>query len=90
VISCLGGLLFLLSCSEAGLSGLVLQLSLLLKLGFAPFQFWVHKVLSHLSLLQLCFFLGPTKVGLLWLLVSNSHSSLVLASASLLVGIVLL
>jgi len=39
VISCLGGLLFLASSSEYWASSLVIQLSLLLKLGFAPFQF---------------------------------------------------
>ena len=80
----------MVSCSDSLSASLVLQLSLLLKLGFAPFQFWVYKVLSPLSLLQLCFFLGPTKVGLLWLLVSISHSSLVLSSASLFVGVILL
>lgn len=90
VISCLGGLLFLVSWTESWASSLVLQLSLLLKLGYAPFQFWVYKVLSPLSLIQLCFFLGPTKFGLLWLLVSISHSSLALTSASLLVGVLLL
>jgi len=50
----------------------------------------VYKVLSPLRLTQLCFFLGPTKIGLLWLLVSIPRSSLVLVSASLLVGVLLL
>lgn len=90
VVSVLGGLLFLISCIENGLSSLVLQLSILLKLGLAPFQFWVYKVLSQLDLGQLCFFLGPLKVGLLWLLVNLSSPSLVLASGSLFLGLSLL
>ena len=65
VVSALGRLLFLVRCSEFALSATLLQLALLLKLGLAPFQFWVFKVLSPLSVPSLCFFLGPLKVGLL-------------------------
>ena len=65
VVSVLGGLLFLVRSSETVFSSLILQLALLLKLGIAPFQFWVFKVLSQLSLGQLCFFLGPSKLGFL-------------------------
>jgi len=39
VISALGSLIFLVSCGSFVLSSLLLQLSLLLKLGLAPFQF---------------------------------------------------
>lgn len=39
VVSVLGGLLFLVSSCEFFLSCLLLQLALLLKLGFFPFQF---------------------------------------------------
>jgi len=90
IVSALGSLLFLLSCSEFFLSRILLQLSLLLKLGLAPFQFWVYKVLIPLNIPSLCFFLGPPKVGLLWLLVSSTNPSLILASASLFLGIILL
>lgn len=90
MVSVLGSLLFLVSCSENFFSGVLLQLSLLLKLGMAPFQFWVYKVLHDLSIAELCFFLGPNKVGLLYLLVSMPCPSLLLASASLFLGLRLL
>jgi len=90
VVSALGRLLFLLRCCEVVLSVILLQLALLLKLGIAPFHFWVFKVLFPLRIPSSCFFLGPLKVGLLWLLVSITHPSLILASASLLFGIFLL
>jgi hypothetical protein len=80
----------LTSCSVFYFSDLVLQFSLLLKLGLPPFQFWVYVVLRSLSLADLCFFLGPLKTGLLWLLVSSSLNALFLISLSLLVGILLL
>merc|ERR1712212_1244664 len=54
------------------------------------FQFWVYSVLRSLSLADLCFFLGPLKTGLLWLLVSSSLNALFFVSLSLLVGILLL
>jgi len=90
VISVLGSLLFLVSCSGSFVSFFTLQLALTLKLGMAPFQFWVYKVLSPLRVADLCFFLGPSKVGLLWLLVSIQSPSLLLVSASLLLGLSLL
>lgn len=90
VVSVLGGLLFLISSIESVFSSLILQLALLLKLGIAPFQFWVFKVLSQLELGQLCFFLGPSKVGFLWLLVNISNPSLFLSSCSLFLGLSLL
>lgn len=65
LVSVLGSLLFLLGCSKFIFSGLVLQLALSLKIGLAPFQFWVHKVLLSLDVGSLCFFLGPLKFGLL-------------------------
>jgi len=68
----------------------VLQLSLLLKLGLFPFQFWVYTVLKNLSLTDLCFFFGPLKSGLLWLLVCSSATAFILVTASLFLGIILL
>jgi len=90
VVSAIGSLLFLVRIGASPLTSLLLQLALLLKLGMAPFQFWVYKVLCPLCVSSLCFFLGPLKVGLLWLLVNIQHPSLVLASASLALGIILL
>jgi len=90
VVSAIGSLLFLVSSCASPLSSLVLQFSLLLKLGMSPFQFWVYKVLCPLELSSLCFFLGPLKVGLLWLLVNIQFPSLVLSSMSLFIGIILL
>lgn len=90
VVSVLGSLIFLIGCIDAIFSSLVLQLSLLLKTGLAPFQFWVYKVLGSLDVGTLCFFLGPLKFGLLWLIVNISSPSLVLFSASLYIGLSLL
>jgi len=50
----------------------------------------VYKVLRHLDITSLCLFLGPAKTGLLWLSVNISFCSLVLCSASLIVGILIL
>jgi len=69
---------------------LVLLLSLLLKLGLFPFQFWVYSVLKGLQLTDLCFFVGPIKAGLLWLLVCSSATAYFFVSASVLLGILLL
>ena len=90
VISVLGSLLFLVCCSGSFVSLFILQIALSLKLGIAPFHFWVYKVLSSLRVSDLCFFLGPSKVGLLWLLVSMHSPSLLLVSASFWLGLSLL
>lgn len=90
VVSVIGSILFLLGCNNIILSSLLQQLALLLKLGLAPFQFWVYKVLRCLAIPDLCFFLGPLKFGLLWLIVNIQYPSLILASASLFVGVILL
>lgn len=90
VVSVLGSLSFLISCCGLPCSSILLQLSILLKLGLAPFQFWVHSVLSHLDMLSLCFFLGPTKFGLLFLLVCGSPSSSYLYLLSTFIGVFML
>jgi len=90
VISVMGSLLFLVSSSGGFFTRILIQISLLLKIGIAPFQFWVFKILPSLEVPSLCFFLGPLKVGLLWLVVNVVHPSLILASASLVIGIILL
>ena len=86
----MGSLLFLVSSSGGFFTRILIQISLLLKIGIAPFQFWVFKILPSLEVPSLCFFLGPLKVGLLWLVVNVVHPSLILASASLVIGIILL
>jgi len=90
VISVVGSLLFLVSSGESFCSSLIIHLSLLLKLGLAPFQFWVIKVLSTLDISRLCFFLGPLKVGLLWLTVNIVRHSFPLSSLSFFVGLIVL
>ena len=90
VVSVLGGLLFLLSCSSFWFSPLLLQLSLLFKLGFAPFQFWVLKLLCELDLVQTCVFLGPLKYGLLWVFLSAAPPFLVFLLAAAWVGLIML
>lgn len=90
VISVVGSLLFLISSREVFCSSLIIFLALLLKLGLAPFQFWIFKVLSTLDIPRLCFFLGPLKVGLLWLSTNIVHPTLPLASLSIFVGLIVL
>merc|ERR1712212_1406594 len=65
VISVVSSLLFLLRSGIHSLSPTFLHLALLLKLGIAPFHFWVYKVIVHLPLFTLCIFLGPLKLGIL-------------------------
>jgi len=90
VISVMGSTLFLISSCQGFCSDLFLQLALLLKIGFAPFQFWVFKVICTLDISRLCFFLGPLKVGFLYLAISSIHPSLALASLSMFLGLILL
>jgi len=89
-VSVVRSLLFLLSSGAHSLSASFLQLALLLKLGLAPFHFWVYKVIISLSLTSVCIFLGPLKLGILWLLVNIKGASLLLFLASLFLGLVLL
>lgn len=73
VSSVLGGLLFVFSSYSSTIPPLFIFTSLLLLLGFFPFQFWSFAVLPHLSLSRVCLFLGPIKFGYLWLLLSSSN-----------------
>jgi len=90
VVSVLGGLVFLLSSTHSFCSGLLLQFAIMLKLGFAPFQYWIYQLLGSLDLSSSCFFLGPLKFGLLWLLVSSGSRSMVLLFLPLSLGLLLL
>jgi len=87
IVSVLGGLLFLCSILPSCASPLVLQFAVTLKLGLAPFHFWVINLLRFLSLPSLCLFLGPAKFGLLYILVSSHSTSVSFASCSLLLGL---
>jgi len=90
VVSVVRSLLFLMRTGAHSHSASLLQLALLLKLGFAPFHFWVYKVIISLSPTSLCVFLGPLKLGILWLLVNIDYPSILLFSASLFLGLILL
>jgi len=87
IASVLGGLLFLLSSHFSPLSGFLLSLSLFLKIGLFPFHFWVVTVLRDLSLVHLCFFLGPAKFGLIFLLVNSHFTSINLPLLALVFGL---
>jgi len=73
VSSVLGGLLFVFSSVSSSIPPFFTFTSLLLLLGFFPFQFWSFSILSHLTLFRVCLFLGPIKFGYLWLLL-ESHT----------------
>lgn len=90
VVSVMSSLLFLMSFVDVAFSSLFLCLSLFLIMGLAPFQFWVLSLLSHLSSLPLITFLGPTKIGYLFLTISHSRSSLSLGTISLFFGLLYL
>lgn len=87
IASVLGGLLFLLSSLVLPLSGFLLSLSLFLKIGLFPFHFWVVTVLRDLSTVHLCFFLGPPKFGLIFLLVNSHFPSINLPLLALVFGL---
>merc|ERR1712212_451570 len=90
VVSASGSLIFLLGSNVPTYSSVLTSLSLLMLLGFAPFQFWVYQILPHLSLLSLCTFLGPLKLGLLWLLATQSNFPVPMAVLSVLYGLTIL
>jgi len=86
----MSSLLFLMSFVDVDHCSLFLCLSLFLIMGLAPFQFWILSLLSHLSSYPLITFLGPTKIGYLFLIISHSRSSLSLGTISLIFGILYL
>ena len=90
VVSVLGSLLFCISSSFSTPIRLLDCLGLLLLLGFSPFQFWVYKVLVHLDLFSLFFFLGPIKMSFLYLLLLSLRSFWLLGVLPFLVGALVL
>merc|ERR1712105_347715 len=84
VVSVMGSLLCLLSSVSWFFSPLLLMLGLFLIMGLAPFHFWVMPTLSYFSLPSLVFFLGPLKLGYLFLFIRGSPSFLPLPFLSFL------
>jgi len=90
VASLVSSLLFLLGTLSGPFSHILIQLSILLKLGYAPFQFWVYKMLPVMKTSCLVLFLGPFKLGFLALFSSLNSTFTPFALPSLFLGIVLL
>lgn len=74
ICSVVAGLIFLCGSLCFNFASCVSNLGLLLKLGLAPFHFWLVKVATSLSLFPLFTLLGLLKVGPLFLLVCGSSS----------------
>lgn len=89
VSSALGGLLFVVSSFSSSVPALLSGLALMLLLGYFPFQFWSLAVLSHLPLSFSCFFLGPIKLGYLFLLLDLNISIFTFGMVALLLGTLL-
>jgi len=90
VASLISSLLFLLGTLSGPFSHILIQLSILLKLGYAPFQFWVYKILPLLKFNNLVLFLGPLKFGFLMLFSQLNSIFTPFVLPSLFLGIVLL
>jgi len=90
VASLISSLLFLLGTLSGPFSHILIQLSILLKLGYAPFQFWVYKILPLMNFNNLVMFLGPFKFGFLMLFSHLNCTFTPFVLPSLLLGIVLL
>jgi len=90
VVSVLGSLIFLLSQGFSYTRHILMCLGLFLIMGFAPFQFWVLPILAHLTRATLITFLGPAKLGYLFLAIGHSSCSAVLPIFSFLLGFVYL
>jgi len=90
VASLISSLLFLLGTLSGSFSHILIQLSILFKLGYAPFQFWVYKILPLLKFNSLVLFLGPFKIGFLMLFSQLNSSFTPFVLPSLILGILLL
>jgi len=90
VASLISSLLFLLGTLSGPFSNIIIQISILLKLGYAPFQFWVYKILPLLKFNNLVLFLGPFKFGFLMLFSHLNTTFTPFVLPSLILGIVLL
>jgi len=90
ICTVVGGLLFLGGALSFSYTSWLINIGLLLKLGLAPFHFWLVKVASSLSKFPLFTLLGFLKVGPLYLLVSGTDSLFFWGSLSLGFGIILI
>jgi len=90
VSSALGGLLFVFSSYSRSLPPLFVFLSLLLLLGFFPFQFWSFSVLANLPLSRICLLQGPMKLGYLYLLLECPINLLWVGLVSFVTGLILI
>jgi len=90
ICTVVGGLLYLGGALSFYYTSWLINLGLLLKLGLAPFHYWLVKVASSLSKLPLFTMLGFLKVGPLFLLVSGSGTLFFWGVLSLIFGIILI
>ena len=86
IISVMGSLFCLLASVPHPISAFLLTLGLTLIIGLAPFHFWILPALNYFFLPSLVFFLGPMKLGYLFLLTRSSSSPLILPFFSFMVG----
>lgn len=88
--SVIGGLLWLVGSFCYPSLPYLIFFGLSLKLGLFPFTGWAVRVSLGLNHLQLFFFLGPLKVGLLYLIVFSTPVSVPLSFLSFGFGLVML
>merc|ERR1739838_110067 len=82
-----GGLLWLVGISSPLFSSTLTLLGLLMKLGLFPFHGWALTVCLGLSTFDLFLFLGPLKLGLLYLAIFETTVPVFLSLCSLLTGL---
>jgi len=87
ICSVVGGLLFLVGSLHPSSHSLIPNIGLLLKLGLAPFHFWMLKVVVFVTEFSSFFLLGLMKVGPLFLLIDGPSFTLVWGLFSFCVGL---
>jgi len=87
ICSVVGGLLFLVGSLHPTSYSLIPNIGLLLKLGLAPFHFWMLKVVVFVTEFSSFILLGLMKVGPLFLLIDGPSFTLVWGLLSFVVGL---
>jgi len=87
ICSVVGGLLFLYGSLHPTSYSLIPNIGLLLKLGLAPFHFWMLKVVVFVTEFPSFILLGLMKVGPILLLIDCSSFTLVWGLLSFIVGL---
>ena len=87
ICSVVGGLLFLVGSLHPTSYSLFSNIGLLLKLGLAPFHFWMLKVVVLVTEFSSFILLGLLKVGPLFLLIDSPSFTLVWGVLSFVVGL---